>query len=133
MVITEGLRPSNYIMSIGLLLVGCIVQSIGVVLEIKPQVTMMSAEGFVNYASRRYKKEFGKFKVVFDFTLVTIAILLSLIFTRRIKGVREGSLIAACITGYIVSCLNNKIMTRKNAFKGYIHTEIANKWLNSDT
>lgn len=113
MAITEGLQPSNYIMSIGLLLIGCIVQSIGVVLEIKPQVAMMSAEGFVNYASRRYNKEFGKFKVVFDFTLVTIAILLSLIFTRRIEGVREGSLIAACITGYIVSFLNNKIMTRE--------------------
>ena len=117
MAITEGLQPSNYIMSIGLLLIGCVVQSIGVVLEIKPQVAMMSAEGFVNYASRRYNKEFGKFKVVFDFTLVTIAILLSLIFTQRIEGVREGSLIAACITGYIVSFLNNKIMTRAMLFK----------------
>lgn len=100
-------------MSIALLLFGCLIQSIGVVLEIKPQVAMMSAEGFVNYAARRYNKEFGKFKVVFDFTLVTVAILLSLIFTQRIEGVREGSLIAACITGYIVSFLNNKIMTRK--------------------
>lgn len=117
MAITEGLQPSNYIMSIGLLLIGCVVQSIGVVLEINPQVAMMSAEGFVNYASRRYNKEFGKFKVVFDFTLVTIAILLSLIFTQRIEGVREGSLIAACITGYIVSFLNNKIMTRAMLFK----------------
>ena len=64
-------------------------------------------------AARRYNKEFGKFKVIFDFTLVTVAIILSLIFTQRIEGVREGSLIAACITGYIVSFLNNKIMTRK--------------------
>jgi hypothetical protein len=113
MALTEDLHPSNYITSIALLLLGCLIQSIGVVLEIKPQVAMMSAEGFVNYAARRYNKEFGKFKVIFDFTLVTVAIILSLIFTQRIEGVREGSLIAACITGYIVSFLNNKIMTRK--------------------
>lgn len=113
MSLAEDLHPSNYITSIALLLLGCLIQSIGVVLEIKPQVAMMSAEGFVNYAARRYNKEFGKFKVIFDFTLVTVAIILSLIFTQRIEGVREGSLIAACITGYIVSFLNNKIMTRK--------------------
>ena len=65
------------------------------------------------YKNIYYNKEFGKFKVIFDFTLVTVAIILSLIFTQRIEGVREGSLIAACITGYIVSFLNNKIMTRK--------------------
>lgn len=113
MSLAEDLHPSNYITSIALLLLGCLIQSIGVVLEIKPQVAMMSAEGFVNYAACRYNKEFGKFKVIFDFTLVTVAIILSLIFTQRIEGVREGSLIAACITGYIVSFLNNKIMTRK--------------------
>ena len=39
------------------------VQSIGVVLELKPRVAMMSAEAFVKYASRHYNKEFGKFKV----------------------------------------------------------------------
>lgn len=75
MSLAEDLHPSNYITSIALLLLGCLIQSIGVVLEIKPQVAMMSAEGFVNYAARRYNKEFGKFKVIFDFTLVTVAII----------------------------------------------------------
>lgn len=76
-----------------------------VVLEIKPKVALMSAEAF------------GKFKVCFDVALVTLAILLSLLFTRRVEGVREGSLVAACITGYIVSLLNRKIMTRKTLYK----------------
>lgn len=74
---------------------------------------MMSAEAFVKYASQRYNKEFGQFKVYFDIALVTLAVLLSLAFRQSIEGVREGSLIAACITGYIVSFLNQKIMTRK--------------------
>ena len=117
MILTSNLQPSSYGMAMGLLLIGCLVQSIGVVLEIKPKVAMMSAEAFVKYASRCYNKEFGKFKVYFDVTLVTLAVLISLMFTQGIEGIREGSLIAACITGYIVSFLNQKIMTKKTLYR----------------
>ena len=116
MLLTNDLHPSNYGMSIALLLVGCLVQSIGVVLEIKPRVAMMSAEGFVKYASRNCNKEFGKFKVCFDITLVTLAAVLSFLLSQRIEGIREGSLIAACITGYIVTFLNRRIITRKTLY-----------------
>lgn len=117
MAMTSDLHPANYGMSIVLLLTGCMIQSIGVVLELKPKVAMMSAEAFVKYASRHYNKEFGKFKVGFDITLVTLAVILSLILTQGIQGVREGSLIAASITGYIVTFLNQKIMTRKTLYR----------------
>ena len=117
MALTSNLHPSGYGMSMALLLTGCLIQSIGVVLEIKPKVAMMSTEAFVKYASRCYNKEFGKFKVYFDVTLVTLAVLISLMFTQGIEGIREGSLIAACITGYIVSFLNQKIMTKKTLYK----------------
>lgn len=113
MVLTSSLQPSSYPMSLLVLAIGCIVQAIGVVLEIKPRVAMMSAEAFVKYASQRYNLEFGKCKVRFDVTLVLLAVILSLLFTRYVEGVREGSVIAACATGYIVSFLNNKIMTRR--------------------
>ena len=103
MLLTSGVHPSNYGMSIALLLVGCLVQSI--------------AEGFVKYASRSCNKEFGKFKMYFDVTLVTSAVILSLILSQRVEGVREGSIIAACITGYLVSFLNQKIMTQKTLHK----------------
>ena len=98
MVLASDIHPVNYAASIGLLLIGCIIQSIGVVLELKPRVAMMSAEAFVKYASSRYNREFGRTKVCFDITLVTLAVLTSLAFTQTIEGVREGSLIAACLT-----------------------------------
>ena len=50
MALTSNLHPSGYGMSMALLLTGCLIQSIGVVLEIKPKVAMMSAEAFVKYA-----------------------------------------------------------------------------------
>ena len=48
---------------------------------------------------------------------MTLAVLLSLAFTQTIEGEREGSLIAAGLTGYIVTFLNHKIMTRKNLYR----------------
>ncbi len=115
--LTAGLHTTGYAMSMAVLLTGCIIQSIGVVLEIKPKVAMMSAEGTVKYISRRLHKEFGNVKVGFDVTLVLIAVFTSLAFTQRIEGVREGSVIAAFITGYIVNFLNHKIMTRKILYR----------------
>lgn len=112
--LASGIHPDNYIYCIAILLLGCLMQAIGVVLEIKPRVAMMSAEAFVKYASDRYHKEFGKFKVGFDITLVLMAVATSLMFSGRIEGIREGSLIAATLTGFVVSFLNTRVMTRKN-------------------
>ncbi len=114
MMLASVLRPTSYLLAIALLLVGCVVQSVGVVLEIKPRVAMMSAEAFVKYASSRYHKEFGKFKIGFDITLVSLAVIISLAVTGRVEGVREGSVIAASITGIIVTFLNTRILTRRN-------------------
>ena len=103
MMFTGQLHPGSYGLSVALLLTGCV-------------VAMMSAEAFVKYASQRYNREFGKFKVCFDITLVTLAAVLSFLLSQRIEGIREGSLIAACITGYIVTFLNRRIITRKTLY-----------------
>ena len=113
MYLAKDVVTTNYLASVALILFGCLIQSIGVVLEIKPNVTMMSAEGFVKYASSRYAKDFGSTKVVFDSSLVACAVIVSLIMAQRIEGVREGTVIAACITGYIVRFLSTKVMTRR--------------------
>lgn len=114
MYLMSGFTPAHYWMALLFLCAGCVMQAVGVVLELKPGVAMMSAEAFVKYASRRYHKEFGKFKVGFDIALVTLAILASIAFSGTVEGVREGSVIAATVTGFIVTFLNNRVMTRRN-------------------
>lgn len=106
--------PSGYLYSLAMLAIGCFLQAVGVVLELKPNVAIMSAEGFVKYFCRRYNKNFGRVKVVFDVILVLTAAFLSLIFASKIDGVREGTLIAALSTGFIVNFLSKHIMTRHN-------------------
>jgi hypothetical protein len=114
MALTANLPVPNYTASIAVLLAGCIIQAIGIVFELKPNVAIMSAEGFVKYASRRYNRDFGKLKVRFDISLVLAAVVLSLILSGSIQGVREGTAIAAIITGYIVTFLSQHIITGHN-------------------
>lgn len=106
--------PVNYLCSITLLCIGCILQAIGVVFELKPNVAIMSAEGFVKYYCKRYHRNFGKVKVFFDVTLVLTAVILSLIFASKIEGVREGTLIAALSTGLLVNYFSRHLITRRN-------------------
>lgn len=113
----SSLNPSNYITALGILTAGCILQAIGVVLELKPNVAIMSAEGFVKYFCKRYHKNFGKVKVVFDVTLVLTAIILSLIFTSKIEGVREGTLIAALSTGFLVNFFTVYVFNKEKLHK----------------
>lgn len=114
MYLCNGITPNSYFASILLLLVGCVIQATAVVLEVKPNVVMMSAEAFVKYASDRYDKEFGKIKRKFDIALVVLAVLTSLVMSKHIEGVREGTVIAALITGTIVTFISQKLLTRRN-------------------
>ncbi len=110
-------HATDYVTALAVLVCGCIIQAVGVVLEIKPNVTAMSAEGVVKYASRRYNKDFGRTKVCFDITLITIAALLSLSLSGQIDGLREGTAIGALCTGYIVSFLSLHVINRASLLR----------------
>lgn len=117
MAMLSWIHVTHYAQSLVLLALGCVIQSAGVVLEIKPDVAAMSAEGVVKHASRRYHREFGKTKVVFDVMLVSIAAVLSVGLSGHIEGLREGTVVAALCTGYIVSFLSAHVITRRNFYR----------------
>jgi len=114
MALMADVAPSGYMMAVFLLCAGCVSQAVGVTLELKPDVAMMSGEGFVKYASLRYGRDFGQLKVAFDVTLVTIAVLLSLYLSGHIEGVREGTVVAAVATGFMVTFISRHVITRAN-------------------
>lgn len=100
-----GYAPSPYYMKIVSLVIGCLVLAFGICLEVIADVTMISAEYTIQFASLRFKKEFGTVKVIFDVTLVLVAAACSWLMSGRIEGVREGTVIAALITGPFVRLL----------------------------
>lgn len=111
--LVQPLASTHYAICLLILLVGCLVQSVGVVLEVKAGVTMMSAEALVYYVCYRFQREFGKIKVRFDVSMVLFALICSLMFHPNLQGVltavREGTVIAALGVGQIVRLISPRM------------------------
>ncbi len=99
--ILNWLNPTFYLAQLLTLLVGCFILGLGISLEVKANVAMVTGEYLVQIISKFLHREFGFIKVCFDVTLVLIACTLSLVFMHRLEGVREGTIIAALIVGPI--------------------------------
>ncbi len=99
------LVPQTYLLQMVYLLIGCVVLAVGVILEIKANVGMASGDYLIKVISQRFKFDYGYTKLGFDIANVIIAIIISLIFTSTIKGLREGTVIAAMIVGPIIHFL----------------------------
>lgn len=78
----------------------------GVFLEVKSATVVMPGEGIAAAVAFRLKKPFAVVKVRADFTMVLIAVLLSLLFTRSLVGVREGTILSALLTGKLVGIID---------------------------
>lgn len=97
-IFTLGVYISKFI----ILIMGCVVLSLGICIEIISDTTMVSGEYTVKIIADRYNKRFSDVKILFDVVLVIIAIISSLLFSQTVNGVGEGTVIAALITGPLV-------------------------------
>ena len=80
MFIIQDLNPVVYISKIANLLIGCIILAVGIALEVKADVAMMAGEYFVRVLVKKFHKDFGYLKLAFDWSLVALAVILSLCF-----------------------------------------------------
>lgn len=116
--ITAAWMPELYYVKIVSLVVGCLVLAFGICLEVIADVTMISAEYTIQFATMRLKKDFGTIKICFDVSLVLFAALGSWLFSGRIDGVREGTIIAALITGPFVRMIMPRLAFLRNWLSG---------------
>lgn len=98
--------PANYPAKLILVIVGTIVLGFGISLAVIANVILNSGEAFVKALSDTIHKEFGNVKVVFDITCVIVAVLLSFLFFHALEGTREGTILAAVCTGFVVKFFN---------------------------
>lgn len=94
-------NPSHYLMQAVALLIGCIILGFGVYLEVLADVVMLPGESFVRSVVQKLQTNFGTSKIVFDSSMTIISGLLSLVFFHRLNGVREGTIVAALLVGFI--------------------------------
>ena len=107
------LNPGNYVLKIFALLIGCLILGFGVYIEVLADVVMLPGESFVRAVVQRWNTNFGTTKICFDSSMTIIAALLSFLFAGQLNGVREGTVIAALLVGYVA-----KLIGKKLAFMG---------------
>lgn len=108
----QGISWDTYWQQWIICLIGILLVSVGVSLEVKAGVVVLAGEGVVLAICKVLPKvKFGYMKVGFDVTLVVIACILSIVFTGRLQGVREGTVAAALLVGLIAKQLG-KLLAR---------------------
>lgn len=101
--------PSFYGVKLISLVIGCCVIAFGAYLEVIADVVMLPGDAFVRAIAKVTNKEYGSVRVISDISMTVIAGILCLIFLHKLEGVREGTIIAALITGNIVKIFTKKL------------------------
>ncbi len=109
MVLIGDLSLNTYVAELGFLIFGCLVLGIGVYMEVLANVAMLPGESFVRAVCTTWHREFGLTKVVFDVSMTVIAAALSFLFARHLEGVREGTVIAALLVGFIARIIGRML------------------------
>ncbi len=73
----------------------------------------MPGDGLIRTVANEYKIPFGKVKICFDISIVLLALILSFIRFHNIAGVREGTIIAAFLVGFLIRKLQRPLRPAK--------------------
>ena len=114
MILFFWVNPEAYIMKIVYLLMGCLILGVGVYMEVLADVVMLPGESFVRAIVLTWKTNFGTTKICFDVSMSVIAVVLSFVFAGRLAGVREGTVIAALLVGFIARLIGKKLAFLKD-------------------
>jgi len=114
MILFSWVNPEAYIMKIVYLLIGCLILGVGVYMEVLADVVMLPGESFVRAIVLTWKTNFGTTKICFDVSMSVIAAVLSFVFAGKLAGVREGTVIAALLVGFIARLIGKKLVFLKD-------------------
>lgn len=101
---------NDYAVKILLVITGIIILGFGISLSVIANVIMNSGEAFVKAVSDKTKMNFGNIKVGFDICCVVLSVLISFfLFKGKIVGAREGTILTAVFTGFVVKFFVSKL------------------------
>lgn len=111
MSILDFAEPGSYIECFALVVLGTVTMALGISLTVIADVIMNSGEALVKAVSDKTGKAFGSVKIAFDACCVA----LSFILCGEILEVREGTLVAALLTGVFVNLFGRLFTSFGNA------------------
>lgn len=99
-----------YTVRLAMVILGTVVLGFGISLSVIANVVMNPGEALVRIISNTINKNFGNVKIVFDISCVLTSVILSLLFFNfTIVGTREGTFIAAVLTGMVVKFFTKRL------------------------
>lgn len=107
--VIEEIPLSNYFQQWFMCILGILFVGIGVSIEVMANFITNAGEGVVLAICKKVPMKFGNMKMIFDISLVCISILLSLLFLKKLDGIREGTIAAAILVGYIAKLLGERM------------------------
>ncbi len=102
----RGLQVDGYILQFACMLAGCFVLGFGIWVQLKGNVAMLPGEAMNRAISTVTGKKYENIKITFDVIYILISAALGFLFLGGLKGVREGSIIAALLIGNIIRFYN---------------------------
>lgn len=98
--IMGNLYPSSYFGKLIFICIGSFSCAIGVSIEVTVKTVLIAGEGLLLAIITVFDLPLGKTKIAFDSSLLLISVIISLYLFGEIRGVREGTIIAAFLVGF---------------------------------
>ena len=95
----DGWNPETYIARLLMVVLSTVMVAMGFKLYLHADIVPQAGDGLVNVIVKKSGKKQSTIKNLFDICSVLVAIIVSLVFTGKVQGVREGTVIAALGVG----------------------------------
>lgn len=92
----------TYFGRLGMLLIAILFLSIGISLYVNARLVPMPPEGLTFALAQVFRVRFHRIKTIQDCALVLLSVCISLLFLRRLIGVREGTVLSALLSGRLI-------------------------------
>lgn len=102
----RDIDAGNYTVQFMLMLLGCIILAFGIWIQFKGGVAMLPGEAMNRAVSSVTGKRYENVKIIFDILYIASAAVICFVFLGELRGVREGSIIAAVSVGSIIKLFN---------------------------
>ena len=107
----RDITVTGYPMQFLFMLLGCVILAFGIWIQFKGGAAMLPGEAMNRAVSKVTGRKYENVKIAFDVFYIAAAAVICLVFLGGLKGVREGSVIAALAVGSIIK-LFNRIYSR---------------------
>lgn len=103
----RGMQVEGYLWQFICMLAGCFVVALGIWIQLRGNVAMLPGEAMNRAISTVTGKRYENVKIFFDVVYIVVSAILGICFLGGLKGVREGSIIAAVVIGNIIKWYNH--------------------------